>query len=211
MLGILSCASDMKNSSPRSRTSSKRPRPTGSTDPGFSVGDRVTWVSQAGGRWKTKRGTIVEVVPAGRPPKEHQTTAIRDHVSYVVEARDVVNPKGRVETYWPVASKLKHVRKAKVTHVAIVPEGQAPEGCVVSVIDPNLIHAAETPLGSDAVREEETGSRRLSSLAAAVAPPTDREVAEAKLALQQADALTSNHLADQAPSSITYPGDSVVS
>jgi len=73
----------------------------------FVVGDEVEWTSQAAGITRTKRGTVIEVVPAGqfpsrKPGRNDLACLSRDHDSYVVSV------KGR-GTYWPRASQLRKV------------------------------------------------------------------------------------------------------
>lgn len=70
----------------------------------LSVGDLVAWKSQAGGHWTSKKGTVIEVVPADKQSKKADSTAKRQHESYVVETED-----GAV--YWPVVSQLKSLRE----------------------------------------------------------------------------------------------------
>ena len=121
-----------KTPAKRSPSARPRPRPTGSTDPGsFQLGDRVTWSSQAAGSWKTKLGTIVEVVPKGRVPAKTETISSRNHESYIIEARDPLVAGTKMQLYWPIVSRLKRVRKAKVTHVALVDTKDAPAGCTI--------------------------------------------------------------------------------
>ena len=92
----------------------------------FSVGDKVTWTSQAHGTRKTKIGEIAAVVPAGdrsgrpiyrlqdeRPGKylaTHIDTnwATRDEESYLV-AVESGNTKGTIWLYWPRVSWLRKV------------------------------------------------------------------------------------------------------
>lgn len=73
----------------------------------FKIGDKVTWVSSAGGFGKRKNGEVVAVVPARTLPSRDDFPTLhkkgigspRDHVSYVV----------RVEgagLYWPRANHL---------------------------------------------------------------------------------------------------------
>lgn len=79
-------------------------------DLSMKVGDEVTWTSQAGGYTRTKRGTIVAVVPARRDPRGYIPRGRRldgpglprDHESYLVDA-------GRHGLYWPRVSALKAV------------------------------------------------------------------------------------------------------
>lgn len=75
----------------------------------FTVGELVTWKSQAAGSWKTKVGTVIEVVAPKRFPKTLHHYGTRDHESYVV----LVFPKTKTgvskkpEKYWPIANKLR--------------------------------------------------------------------------------------------------------
>lgn len=66
-----------------------------------TVGEWVTWTSQAGGYTTRKRGVVHEVVPAGSMPqaKIRQPGQARDHESYVV------NVDGK--PYWPLAKNLQ--------------------------------------------------------------------------------------------------------
>ncbi len=77
-----------------------------------ALGKTVEWTSQAGGRSKTKRGTVVAVVLPGGHPKDyigsgHTVDAGslgRDHESYLVQV-------GRSKRlYWPLVSKLQVIR-----------------------------------------------------------------------------------------------------
>lgn len=67
----------------------------------FKKGDEVTWSSQAAGSWKTKTGTIVDVLKARNKPDR-----------YVV----LVNPKpgsrAKQKKYFPRTSALKKVETA---------------------------------------------------------------------------------------------------
>jgi hypothetical protein len=91
----------------------------------FSVGDIVTWKSQAAGSWKTKTGTVVEVVPAFKAPFSEIKGfgSSRKHESYIVEVKyeptrstsaiksvRVKKPK----RYWPVVGNLTYVGITKV-------------------------------------------------------------------------------------------------
>lgn len=73
----------------------------------FAVGTEVEWRSQAQGSCKTKRGTIIEVIPASKRPDTQIYPHLlgagwgRKHESYVVLV-------GR-RHYWPVVSKLQKV------------------------------------------------------------------------------------------------------
>jgi hypothetical protein len=69
--------------------------------PKFAIGDRVAWVSQAGGNYKEKHGEIVEIVPAGQMPKTMprlETVLPRRSTSYVVEVK---TGKSSTTQYWP--------------------------------------------------------------------------------------------------------------
>lgn len=75
----------------------------------FVVGDVVSWDSQAGGVWKTKTGTVIEVVPAGQG---RMGSGPRRHGSYVVEVIQPSNSPFRTvksKRYWPVVSLLRKV------------------------------------------------------------------------------------------------------
>lgn len=79
----------------------------------FKQGDEVEWTSQAAGSAKTKRGVVVEVVPAGKRPQTDQfrLNAVRNYESYVVKA----NTKGTKKAnglFWPYPSKLALVGTA---------------------------------------------------------------------------------------------------
>ncbi len=89
----------------------------------FKRGDKVTWVSQAGGNTRRKVGTVVAVIPRGKEGADHVRNCIdalvkagthrssygggwgRDHESYLVE---VVAGGSRAKRalYWPVAKLL---------------------------------------------------------------------------------------------------------
>ncbi len=66
----------------------------------WKVGDPVIWTSQSAGTWKTKRGVVEMIVPAGKRPEIRGAGLPRDHESYVVRAG------GRA--YWPLVAKLEH-------------------------------------------------------------------------------------------------------
>ncbi len=78
----------------------------------FKIGDTVTWTSQAGGRFKTKTGRIVEIIPVqGRPPKNLAQGALpRGHESYVVDTQNVPGCAPRL--YWPRVNLLKLAKAA---------------------------------------------------------------------------------------------------
>lgn len=82
----------------------------------FKVGEQVTWTSQAQGYQKTKTGTVVAVVPAGKLPDREKFTALykgpgvggyRDHESYVVEVAEVGVRSKKTKAYWPRVSALR--------------------------------------------------------------------------------------------------------
>jgi hypothetical protein len=86
----------------------------------FSVGDRVTWRSQAAGIWKVKTGTIVEVIRPHTIPRERGFGTSRKHESYIVEVKpepvlhgkhQIQRKNAKPETYWPRVSNLKLVRR----------------------------------------------------------------------------------------------------
>jgi hypothetical protein len=92
----------------------------------FAVGDRVTWKSQAAGSWKQKTGTVVEVVPAHRIPRDKNFGSSRTHDSYIVEV--TFEPKRstsaiksvrqrKPERYWPRVSNLRLVEAGSTSAV----------------------------------------------------------------------------------------------
>jgi len=78
----------------------------------FSIGNVVTWRSQAQGSAKTKVGTIIEVVPPDTrpPPKDAlvSTDAVSDGITSatIVEVATGKQKQGK-RHYWPVVSRLK--------------------------------------------------------------------------------------------------------
>lgn len=77
----------------------------------MKLGDTVEWSSQSQGKWTSKRGQIVDVIPAGVRPSRGLWPSLwngagpgngRNHESYVV--------KVGAKFYWPVASGLKVVQ-----------------------------------------------------------------------------------------------------
>ena len=72
----------------------------------FRIGDEVSWTSGAGGHFRSKKGRIVEVVPAGKFPRSKLDGpgGYRDHESYVVEVQKV---RSRPKLYWPRVAYLK--------------------------------------------------------------------------------------------------------
>lgn len=84
----------------------------------FNIGDKVTWVSQAGGFYKQKTGIVSHIIPANRSfrdiiKKEVERNFIsnygggfkRDHESYVVLI-PATGKRGKPHLYWPKASVL---------------------------------------------------------------------------------------------------------
>ena len=67
----------------------------------FKKGDEVTWSSQAAGSWKTKTGTIVDVLKARNKPDRHVV---------------LVNPKpgsrAKPKKYFPRTSALNKFEPA---------------------------------------------------------------------------------------------------
>jgi hypothetical protein len=67
------------------------------------IGDVVAWTSQAGGNYKTKTGTIVEVVPANSfATMGNNRASRRGHESYIVRVKG-----RRGGLYWPHACQLR--------------------------------------------------------------------------------------------------------
>lgn len=77
----------------------------------FKVGDRVKWDSQANASWKTKIGTVVDVVKAGQNPHLIGSGLPRNHESYVVSV-EVGKRVKRNKLYWPRVSALQAVENA---------------------------------------------------------------------------------------------------
>lgn len=84
----------------------------------FKVGDKVKWSSQAQGSWRTKTGTVVEVVSPGNLPTRERFVSLytgagcgspRKHESYVVEVYANPEKKTGRSFYWPLANKLRIV------------------------------------------------------------------------------------------------------
>lgn len=88
----------------------------------FKNGVSVTWRSQAGGVWTTKRGKIVATVPKGKPLymvtnrvqgdfsvrkllASDDPYRYRDHASYLVAVPG--SKKSTPQVYWPLVKKLK--------------------------------------------------------------------------------------------------------
>ena len=76
--------------------------------------DIVEWRSQAAGIHRTKRGEIIEVVPAHHRPVNRRSSwgFARVHESYVVRATVVDGSeaqKKRKALYWPQVTHLKMV------------------------------------------------------------------------------------------------------
>lgn len=85
----------------------------------FKAGDNVTWSSQSQGSFKTKTGTIVQVVPPKGMPSRVLFPSLytgagcgcwRKHVSYVVAVDVGKTPGSSVKYYWPRSSALKLVK-----------------------------------------------------------------------------------------------------
>ena len=84
----------------------------------FKIGDSATWISQANGCTKEKRGTVVFVIPPHVTPyravsdlrEKFNAAAVdartlsRDHESYLVAVPAKKNGKPRL--YWPRVSSL---------------------------------------------------------------------------------------------------------
>jgi hypothetical protein len=80
------------------------------------IGDRVVWESQAQGRWKTKQGKVVAVVPAYERASRYVPDGYnkvdgwgmsRNHESYIVAVGQ--------NLYWPRVSALKVVSSGRAT------------------------------------------------------------------------------------------------
>ena len=83
----------------------------------FKVGDKVRWVSHAGGKWLEKKGEIVEIVPPQRGVMLDKYRGKynlapfskgnpRLHTSYVVA---VSVTDGKPKLYWPRANQLEPI------------------------------------------------------------------------------------------------------
>jgi hypothetical protein len=111
----------------------------------FAVGDRVTWKSQASGHWKQKTGTVVEVVPAFKIPRDKNFGSNRRHESYIVEV--TFEPKRSTsaiksvrtknpERYWPRVSNLRLVKRGSTSTTEAAPSvpagGHGIEGKMVN-------------------------------------------------------------------------------
>lgn len=78
--------------------------------PKIKRGSQVTWESQAQGFWKKKTGKVVEVVPAGKPPKCNKLEGSggpRKVTSYVVQVPGA--GKAKPTYYWPRSEALSLV------------------------------------------------------------------------------------------------------
>jgi len=80
----------------------------------FKVGDRVRWMSQAGGHTKAKEGIVAQVVPPQCYPERARFLHLfknagvgktRDHESYVVMVK--------TRPYWPRANQLTPAESSK--------------------------------------------------------------------------------------------------
>lgn len=72
------------------------------------VGDEVEWTSQSAGNRRTKRGTVIRVLPDGARPDRLSANRFpgmaRAHESYVVRANG--------KTYWPRVNQLRRANPA---------------------------------------------------------------------------------------------------
>lgn len=115
----------------------------------FTLGQTVTWSSQAGGATVRKKGKIVDVVPAGARPDREQFPTLyvgvgigfgRKHESYVVEAvRLTNNPKHRPVIYWPIVSQLSLCPEEQTQKIMI--EMENPPKVGLAVVGLNLASA----------------------------------------------------------------------
>lgn len=80
----------------------------------FKLGSVVKWTSGAGGGFKTKMGTIVEVVAIGHRPDRQRFSRLysgngcgfgRNHESYVVQVKS--------RYYWPRVTLLSAAEKSE--------------------------------------------------------------------------------------------------
>lgn len=87
--------------------------------PTFQLGQTVEWTSQANGCTRTKRGTIVCVVDAGRSVNAKEFPGLqkgaplglsRQHESYIVRVPNK-SGKGAGTHYWPIVSRLSAVEE----------------------------------------------------------------------------------------------------
>lgn len=79
----------------------------------MTIGDAVEWTSQSAGVTKTKRGTIIGIVPRGAPPPRQikNPGACRDHESYVVRVEEAsrlrpLTGRTTIRYYWPRVTAL---------------------------------------------------------------------------------------------------------
>ena len=84
----------------------------------FTVGQQVTWSSQAGGFTRTKTGPVEQVVaPGGMPDRTRfpqlskEAAAPRDHQSYVIVVPGKT-AKSAGKAYWPRVAALQAVAVA---------------------------------------------------------------------------------------------------
>jgi hypothetical protein len=85
----------------------------------FYRGDRVSWTSSSYGTTKTKRGTVVQCVPANGYPdlaKFPMRQILRYPANYRPDPRPVLSyvvavyrPNRKTQFYWPRESKLNRV------------------------------------------------------------------------------------------------------
>lgn len=87
--------------------------------PTFQLGQTVEWTSQANGCTRTKRGTIVCVVDAGRSVNAKEFPGLqkgapvgmaRQHESYIVRVPSRPGA-GKGRHYWPLVSQLRAVEE----------------------------------------------------------------------------------------------------
>lgn len=77
----------------------------------FAVGEKVTWLSQSRGYWRTKTGTVVRVIPANtldyQAGRINHGSGKRNHDSYIVEVPQGTTGKAKPKLYWPNVVLLK--------------------------------------------------------------------------------------------------------
>ena len=97
----------------------------------MKVGDRVAWVTHAGGSRNAREGVIVEVVLSGDVPRTEirprgrPLGSPRRGVSYVVKSRKRMTPKSRTrdtdQFFWPLTAGLKLVEATEVRAAQVAP------------------------------------------------------------------------------------------
>lgn len=84
----------------------------------YQVGDKVTWISQAGGWTKTKEGTVHAVVPANKCTIDYlpsvSVAQVKFDTYYTAQERYIIAvPRGgkstKVDYYCPRPSALRKV------------------------------------------------------------------------------------------------------